>query len=297
MKLQDLKLWSLMGLKVIDNVVTTDDDKMSATLSDNFLKDLEQEKNTLKSYEKILQEIGIKDNFSQRAFEKTIKVSLNHRWCKADFLKDFYDKTKDIKPFIDYIKENPKNPYNFKISNNKVSIGKSHENYAQNFLEFVKNEDKDLITKIYFIYDKNTYFYLQNEIIDNFLKNYAKERDYRLEILSSVYDFNFKGTTEYKEIDEYLKTYNSCILDLIGGNENNSWVFNRLIRLKIDKECTNIEKRAVYKAQNLKFKKLKVGGYVVHFYDNKDKFKMYSIPLDLDNLDENFSDIKLVFSC
>lgn len=291
MKLQDLNLWKLIGLRINDNIVSSENE--TKTLSDEFLNNLKDEKNTIKCYEKVLKKF-YDTTFEKRAFEVLVKNAFDNKESQKNlFLKLFRNKY-----LVQYIEDNPENPYNFKVKNKDILLGKSYKDFFNNFLEFVKNADDELITKIYFDYDLLYDKRLKDEITENFIKNYGIKQNIELDILKFLYDFNFKGTTENKEIDEYLKENNKALLAMLIGVSVPDFISYNLIYLKMKSELSEqtdndiavFSKKYCY----IFFREMKNGDYFLYRSENN-YLKFYIFKLDLKNLDDNFSDIKEVF--
>ena len=75
MKLQDLTLWNLIGLRINENIVSSENE--TKTLSNEFLNKLENEKNTIKCYEMGLKEF-YNTTFTKRAFEVLVKNAFDN---------------------------------------------------------------------------------------------------------------------------------------------------------------------------------------------------------------------------
>lgn len=291
MKLQDLTLWNLIGLRINENIVSSENE--TKTLSDEFLNNLKDEKNTIKCYEKVLKKF-YDTTFEKRAFEVLVKNAFDNKESQ----KNLFSKLFRNKYLVQYIENNPENPYNFKVKNKDILLGKSYKNFFNNFLEFVKNADDELITKIYFDYDLLYDKRLKDEITENFIKNYGIKQNIELDILKFLYDFNFKGTTENKEIDEYLKENNKALLAMLIGVSILDFISYNLIYLKMKSEISEQTDNdiAVFskKYGYIFFREMKNGDYFLYRSENN-YLKFYIFKLDLKNLDDNFSDIKEVF--
>lgn len=144
------------------------------------------------------------------------------------------------------------------------------------------------------LYDKR----LKDEITENFIKNYGIKQNIELDILKFLYDFNFKGTTENKEIDEYLKENNKVLLAMLIGVSVPDFISYNLIYLKMKSELSEQTDNdiAVFskKYGYIFFREMKNGDYFLYRSENN-YLTFYTFKLDLKNLDDNFSDIKEVF--
>lgn len=288
----------------INKILNTENDKMfildaktreKQLLSNTLTQELNNERNILAKYKKIFKNIFQIDDF----FKEIIKKITNRLRTDANVYFYFKDNIYIIK----YVKENPKNEFNLKIGKDGfLSYSRSHKDFTEKLKNFIEQISEELAAKIFLDCENNTYEKnpLQTEIILNFLNNYATERNYPIEIIKAIADFNEKGSSGYKSIDGYLGYYNDKIIEAIKDYNYlsmNTYFRNILGKLLDEESDDKFTKIPVFIDEYKEYFIKNKNRYYINKYDkNSSILRVLELPLsiDLENLDDKYSDLKLV---
>ena len=288
----------------INKILNTENDKMfildaktreKQLLSNTLTQELNNERNILAKYKKIFKNIFQIDDF----FKEIIKKITNRLRTDANVYFYFKDNIYIIK----YVKENPKNEFNLKIGKDGfLSYSRSHKDFTEKLKNFIEQISEELAAKIFLDCENNTYEKnpLQTEIILNFLNNYATERNYPIEIIKAIADFNEKGSSGYKSIDGYLGYYNDKIIEAIKDYNYlsmNTYFRNILGKLLDEESDDKFTKIPVFIDKYKEYFIKNKNRYYINKYDkNSSILRVLELPLsiDLENLDDKYSDLKLV---
>ena len=288
----------------INKILNTENDKMfildaktreKQLLSNTLTQELNNERNILAKYKKIFKNIFQIDDF----FKEIIKKITNRLRTDANVYFYFKDNIYIIK----YVKENPKNEFNLKMGKDGfLSYSRSHKDFTEKLKNFIEQISEELAAKIFLDCENNTYEKnpLQTEIILNFLNNYATERNYPIEIIKAIADFNEKGSSGYKSIDGYLGYYNDKIIEAIKDYNYlsmNTYFRNILGKLLDEESDDKFTKIPVFIDEYKEYFIKNKNRYYINKYDkNSSILRVLELPLsiDLENLDDKYSDLKLV---
>lgn len=304
--IRDLEIWSILSINVglnKDGVMNAMDmmaGKKVYTLEEAFIKEVENEKNIMEKYRKVVNYIFPGTDPIKLAFERNLVVKENYYF--KDKQKYSYEELKDNYYLVEWVKENPKNKYDLKLNKDGVlSYGRSHKDFINKVVSFIKDAPIELIYKMYLEWEKHDFVErrIQTEIVKEFLNNYGTKRDYPIEIIKAIYDFNVKGTTGKKEVDSELEKTNNYLLEDMKeyGKNIQTYFFEIRDALLLDeldgKKFNEVPNVGVYvEFRYCTFYKGKKGYFIKVL--EKDKNEVYDVKLDLENLTDEYSDMRLV---
>lgn len=254
----------------------------------------------MEKYKKVVNYIFPGTDPIKLAFERELVVKENYYF--KDKQKYSYEELKDNYYLVEWVKENPKNKYGLKLNKDGVlSYGRSHKDFINKVVSFIKDAPIELIYKMYLEWEKHDFVErrIQKEIVKEFLNNYGVKREYPLDIIKAIYDFNVKGTTGKKEVDSELEKTNNYLLDDMKeyGKNTHTYFFGIIEALLLNelggKKFNEVPSVGVNAGEGYStFYKGKNGFFIMTLVKNTKE--IYDVKLDLENLTDEYSDMRLV---
>lgn len=325
------KLRSFAGFYYIAENGTIEENGNSLKITQDYI-----EKNYngffLEFLNKVCKDLGLKSYIRQILISYTMPQKNIYTSDKAYFYSIARSKIKDNLELINYIKENPNNKFELRLSSDgqSVSRGKSNDDFFEKWINFLNEADDEIITKIAFsctLKDNSLAIFNLKNYMNYYTQNYAlssgKKIDFRENVFYALYSFIKNKTISnsiltadifkrklFLDDVSFDKAKEIILYNLIEQGRNyslhnfkNFFILDRY-KKNIKKTEIKLDDKTVYDviySLNLFFDTIKINGFKFFKADEKNKYfiylddYVYEFSDDLENFkNKNYADFRFI---